>query len=491
MKRIITIFVLFIVITVNSQISNLAELASGKIEFFKPLTELDSSIYGYFMIVKLEKVDKETERFEYVLLDKNLNKVANGEFESKKYKGYFSRFLSPEKMGNSIVLSQYYTKLNSSFAFFVSNRTIDIKSNIISEPFYYENNSFIEGDRVSKKLSNVLKKNRTIAIPIPVKDGFILKEHFKLAKNNNLPQSIKFFDADKNEKWQSVINENNERINYFFNVIDKEHLIYTVNVKSIEHSYNIISIDPKTGKKLFTYQIENSASKMNHSYMVKALDDKIVIVGKTSPYRRSGYDVKKALGLFRITLDKSGKELSKKYFYWNDASDFLPMKKNGKTADGYRLYAKSYFVFNNGSISVLTEKRKESYNILLGSVNPKTADFQILNFDDNFSIVGIETIKKDISKWSYSDYLYAQEIKNGNGVVFFYNDYKKNLETKKKNWILGIVTIIDGKMNHEQIPMSSKEFFISPYIAKEGYILLREYNKDNDFDEIRLEKLNY
>ena len=162
MKRIITIFVLFFVITVNSQISNLAELASGKIQLFKPLTELDSSIYGYFMIVKLEKVDKETERFEYVLLDKNLNKVANGEFESKKYKGYFSRFLSPEKMGNSIVLSQYHTKLNSSFAFFVSNRTIDIKSNIISEPFYYENNSFIEGDRVSKKLSNVLKKNKLL-----------------------------------------------------------------------------------------------------------------------------------------------------------------------------------------------------------------------------------------------------------------------------------------------------------------------------------------
>ena len=46
-------------------------------------------------------------------------------------------------------------------------------------------------------------------------------------------------------------------------------------------------------------------------------------------------------------------------------------------------------------------------------------------------------------------------------------------------------------MTHEQIPMTSEEHSIYPYVAKEGYILLREYNKDQDYDQIRLERLNY
>ena len=46
-------------------------------------------------------------------------------------------------------------------------------------------------------------------------------------------------------------------------------------------------------------------------------------------------------------------------------------------------------------------------------------------------------------------------------------------------------------MTHEKIPMSSKEHFIVPYISKEGYILIREYNKDSDYNQIRLERLNY
>lgn len=82
-------------------------------------------------------------------------------------------------------------------------------------------------------------------------------------------------------------------------------------------------------------------------------------------------------------------------------------------------------------------------------------------------------------------------MNNEKDAVFFYQDYQKEEGTKDKNWILGIVSIVDGEVNHEKIPMSSDDYYISPYVAKEGYILLREFNKNSDFDKIRLERLNF
>ena len=491
MKKIICYAFLLLSTISVAQISNLAELASGQIRVFSPIIELDKKIYGYFMIVKLEDVDKNNEKFEYVLLDKNLNKVANGEFVDRKYKRMGSRFLSPEKSGDHLIITKYYSQAYSPYAKFVTNRTIDIAKNEISAPFYYDNNEFVEGNRPAKKILKTLKTIKTYEFPLSASGGYVLVENFKLQKNNNLPQSLKGFSINNEQVWEYQFNPYKERVNKFFNVIDEEHFLFTTDNKTDINTFTIHSLNPQTGKLNFTYDIESANSEWNHIYTITALKDRFVITGKISPYKRTGYEVKKAAGLFRIELDKSGKELSKKYFLWNQASAFLPMNKKGKTKKGYRLYAKNYFVFKDGTISILTEKRKEGYNILMGATKVKTTDFVILNFDENFNLIDLKTIQKDLSKWSYSDYLYSQKIKGGDGVVFFYNDYKKDATTKKKNWILGIVTLINGEMTHEQIPMSSKEHFISPYIAKEGFILLREFNKDSDYDEIRLERLNY
>jgi hypothetical protein len=46
---------------------------------------------------------------------------------------------------------------------------------------------------------------------------------------------------------------------------------------------------------------------------------------------------------------------------------------------------------------------------------------------------------------------------------------------QRKKWNLFINTIIDGKFKQEIIPISEKDNYrVTPYVAKEGYILLRE-----------------
>lgn len=491
MKNKILALALFVVTITNAQISNIAELASGSLEMFTPITELDRSIYGYFTIFKLEDVSKEEEKYEYVLLDKNLNKVANGQFTDVRYKKFGSDFYYPEKINDKLILSKFhYLPYKPKFTF-VTHRVLDLKTNTISDEFYYENEGFVEGSRSSDKIKKEAKALKTFEFPIAFNDGFFLFERLKGTKGSlKEMKSLKAFDIQKNKKWDYIYNPDGEPLNYSFVSLDEENVLFwTLNTKTRSQVFH--SINPKTGKAIFTYELENKKSDYNHLFTVTALKDRFVVVGKMSPFKMAGYDYEKAKGLFRIELDKEGKELSKKYFTWEDAASHLEIKKNGKLKGGYVLSSKQFFVFKDGSISVLTEKRKENLNLFWGQVNVKTTDFVILNFDKDFNVKNVETIEKEKSKWTNSDYLYSQKVKDNEGVVFFYNDYKEDEESKKKNWVLGIVTIIKGKMTHEQIPMTSDEHSIYPYIAKEGYILLREYNKDEDYDQIRLERLNY
>jgi hypothetical protein len=71
-------------------------------------------------------------------------------------------------------------------------------------------------------------------------------------------------------------------------------------------------------------------------------------------------------------------------------------------------------------------------------------------------------------------------------------DPNATLFNNTPNLILGINTIINGKLSEEKIPLTAKKkYSIYPQPAKEGYIMLREYNEKDKYNQIRLEKLNY
>jgi hypothetical protein len=68
----------------------------------------------------------------------------------------------------------------------------------------------------------------------------------------------------------------------------------------------------------------------------------------------------------------------------------------------------------------------------------------------------------------------------------------KDPVTHKKNDMLGINSIINGKLTQELIPLyQKKKYEITPMPAKEGYIMLREFNEKDKYNQIRLEKLNF
>ena len=474
--------------TVKAQIYNLTGLASGQMQMFVPIYEEDKNIYGYFSLYKLDKLDENTEKYEYVILDRNLNNVANGEFMDTAYKGVMSQYYSPDKIRNQLLITKLYSNLNGSITF-TSTRLLNLETNEILEPFYIEEGLLQQGFRPIDNLKKEQKKREYVNLPIGTNEGFVV---VRIEKNaTKKPSSlVSFYSSSYQKLWDYDFENIQDTGEYDLLSYENDVLYFSYKERAFRDAkVEFRQLNAKTGKLNFTYLLEQADSQYSHGFTVKKIGDRTILTGNISPYRPEGYNYQHNMGLFKIVLDENGKELFKKYFLWEDANEFIEMNKYGKLEAGYKLFVHDYFVFKDERVIALSEKYKIGTNLLVGGI-VKTTDFVLLEFDKDFNLTFATTINKDLSKFSVSDYLFSQYLNDEKDGVFFYRDYKKDDETKEKNWILGIVSFIDGEMHHENIPISSDEHFIVPYVAKEGYILMREFNKNSDFDEIRLERLN-
>ncbi len=493
MKRFALLLLLLITFNqTNAQMQDLFSMAGGTLTFFNPIFEQDKSIYGYLAIYDLGNENENEKKFEYVILDTRLIKVANGEFMAPEYKKIESRFYSLEKIKDRLLISRLYLSYKKSYVAFTSHTEIDLKTNTPSKTFYLQEGEFIEGYRKADELLKRQKRYKNLDLLYGIDDDYLSFQMSKDKKSRGDINSIAIYGLDKNLKWeQSYVDEENKKSGRYLEhsivYTDEETLVVLESDKydKIFHVHN-----PETGEELFRYILETRESDYNYSYTIKRIEDELVLTGKISDYSSSGYSFESAKGLFKIVLGVDGTEKMRKFFLWEEASDYLEIKENGKLEKGYRLLAQDYFIFDDGRITFLAEKFKDNYNLLMGMNVPKATDFVLMQFDADFSLRNVETILKDKSKYYISDYLFSQGINDGKDVVFFYQDYQKESATNKRNWVLGIVKIIDGKINYERIPMSSEDFTIDPYIAKEGYILLREYNRKSNHNQIRLERLN-
>src|ERR1700750_862696 len=97
-----------------SQTQDLTALAAGDHVGMNALFDDKDNLYGYVSLYSYGKTGDRTKKFEYVILDKNLNPVANKEFEgditAASYRGYVDFkgqiILRPSMMDYSLVKSR-------------------------------------------------------------------------------------------------------------------------------------------------------------------------------------------------------------------------------------------------------------------------------------------------------------------------------------------------------------------------------------------------
>lgn len=520
MKHLLIAVLLLTSISSYSQTQDLISLAQGDFLGMNALFKEDGSLFGYISIYDYGKSGEKTKKFEYVILDKNLNPFANNKFEGDITAGDYWGYIS---FNGSVILKP--SRLDVSHVkrrdvFLPSSMIINLDSNTIKKKVFYEydHGTFKEvlqhdswkDDKKEYKQERKEKGYVYSASVGEIKEGGYMVEEYddygSYATNNILMR----YDENKKLQWKYPYNKNGSEKQFelmYFLEKDEDHYYailrkhlntpksYEVLIptgKNIPDTFYLLVLDMKTGKELHRKEIPDPEEFMpfmmsynTYSYGAldndKSFDDKIVVVGKRN--------VKGKGGVARLLIDRETFDTDLKILSYTDFEPYIPkIKANGYVEKGYFIDARDIFFMKDGGVSILYEKYKPAGEYTA----QKTTDMVYVTFDKDFNISGAQIMEKEKSKWSNTDYLFSQNLNDGNDMVFFYRDFQKDEETRDKNWNLFINTYIDGKFKQETIPISSKEnYIILPYIAKQGYIMLQELNKEARYNQVRLERLNY
>lgn len=507
MKKILLLAFGLIHVLAFSQTQDLAALASGEHVGMNALFDEQDNLYGYVSLYSYGKSGDKSKKFEYVVLDKNLNPVANKEFEGDITAGSYMGYVDFRKKVILRPSSIDYSKVKTSELFSPRSMEIDLSNNTIQQKTYYDyDNGTFKIINQPKNWKEARKENKEekkakgynyYSTVFEIKEGGFLaielNDYGKYVNNNSL---IKF-DENKNEVWRYKYNTNGDKKNTEeLALVEKDDkYIYFIKQKKTNDvkEFVLLVLDMKTGKEVTTKPISglsddtidnitSFSSTTRNLDNDKTFDDKIVIVGRN-------YENKQGVGFARLIIDKNTFDVStKKINYTPDLSSYIPkINEFGYVERSFHLQPRDIFFLKDGSVGILLEKYKIDFNYGV----PKTTDLVYIFTDKDFKVKGTKIFAKEKSL-STSDYLFSQYINDGNDVVFFYRDLQKDKETKEKNWKLFINTLINGTFKQEIVPISEKDSYaVIPYVGKEGYILLREINEKEKFNKIRLERLNY
>ena len=509
MKKLTILMMLFLSSFLFSQSQDLYALAKGDYLGFNAIFDQKDNLFGYVSLYSYGKSNDRTKKFEYVILDKNLNPIANKEFEGDITAGDYFGYM--DFRGNIILKPSSIDRefVTNKTVFTPSSMIIDLKDNSVKRKIYYDydNGNFKEitepkSWKSAKKENKEEKKAKGynyISYVLEIKEGGYIAVEYNDYGNYVNQNSLIKFDENKKEVWRYKYNESgNKKQGEEISLIEKDekHLFFLVKKTAEKNKqYFLLVLDTKTGEEVSMKKIDVLNNETLdyitslYSYSFgnidndKIIDDKIVMLGNhiTNNFRKIGYT--------RLMIDKRTFETNVQDLDHLDLTVEIPkIKENGMVESGYFLEPRDAFFLKDGSVGILMEKYKPE-----GEYSAqKTTDLVYVFTDKDFKKKGVKIFEKEKSKWSNSDYLFSQYLNEGKDVVFFYRDYVKDSETKEKNWNLYINTLIDGNFKQEIVPISAKDdFIVSPYVGKEGYILLREFNKKEKYNKIRLERLNY
>lgn len=508
MKRILLPFCFLFFTKAFAQTQDLISLAQGDFLGMNALFDEHENLFGYISLYDQGKSGEKTKKFEYVILDKNLNPFANNTFEGDITAGDYYGYIN---FDGSLVLRPTrldLTHIKKKDAFSPTSRIINLKDNTVTKKVYYDydHGRFEELEEFDtwkeyRKENRAEKKengyNYISSVTEIEQGGYLAHEYDdygSYAMNNHLMR----YDEHKNLMWKYEYNKNGSKkeSQALYNLETDSNYYYALLWQTIKstNTFYLLVLDMKTGEEIHKKEIPdpdeilpNMLEFTTYAYGLldndKSFDDKIVIAGRT--ISKSGAPT----GYSRLLIDRKSFTAQLSTVSYKDFKPYVPRVNNaGFVEKGYFLDPRDIFFLKDGSIGFLFEKYKAPTQYTV----QKTRDLVYIYTNKDFKVTGAQEFEKDKSNYLNTDYLFSQNLNNGDDLVFFYRDYQKDDETRKKNWNLFINTYIDGKFNQEVIPISSKEnYVIFPYIAKEGYILLQEYNKEAKYNQVRLERLNY
>lgn len=515
------------------QIQKLSELSGGELIGSTIVYEENDShdVYGYFLLYQFNQQSRDIYDFEYVLLDKNLNKITSNTFTEGVYKRFLGRttvHLGFVKKYKDQLLFEIFdriyvynqvsganTKVGNQRYHHLDLKTLELTPDYVIKQGEPIKRSYKSGERFKKKdfedLGTLTATNGggMVYIPDSIKSayqgGIMDPREFTKGMNKRFFGVIKdfqFLDPNFNLSWKAKINQDEDNLGiYEYAASDQSILVLKKeNIEKTAPFSELELFDIKTGKKINSFVNEDPNYKMNE-FSIHFNKNQIIIYNMIfSPKEKNIYKYSNGYGYAKIILDKkTGKEVSRKFLKWSDFSKHLDIGENGKIKKYGKIFIENFVPFKDGETLAIAEGYNKG-----GKTSVK--DLYLLKLDADFDInyfekkEKTETIYKGkmggaslLSKGNFA-YFYGQELDDDGNYVFLCvdNETEGSLKKQEKNpqWSLDFITYVDGEFDSSKLKLTREDSQIVPMKAKKGWVILQKFSEKEGVD-MQLERINY
>lgn len=533
MKHFLIAFLL-VCIGSNAQVQKLSQLSSGKfIDSAVIMEEAGDDVFGYCLLYEKDRQSREVFQLEYVVLDKNLNKLTSISLVQAAFKTWMARTYTElsfvKKIGNRLIISvndqlQNVTEFDLISDFNHRYINLNLDDFTFSKEYKFENFTKKEfeykaGHKMSFEdfwdLQKLTKTNSQYIL------AFATPEYNPKAAAISNPvnfdfrreKSVKRFailDRDLNEVWAKDINTDGKTACKYEYLDSDPNILLLKKVTMIKKDglevKSVIAYDIKTGELLGEAKFSDKIYDVNLSRATITKDNVFFFV--------NAYDKKqKGKGYIQLTYSRQPfAEVNRVPMLWKNLAPAIPgTTEFGELGDGNSLLAQDFIVTPTGNVLLVLEAYAIKRPVTFGN-NPKVfaelKNMHLVEFDQQGKIAYNKTIEKQntvqvpnglsiigMRNYGYFDYKFDQKLnKNGDFALYYsINDREgsRRAVTKKPLWTLGIISNVDGQYSEEKLPLYGDDVKIYPSLAKNGYVRLLEVNEKTEEAEMRLEKINY
>ena len=513
MKFLLPLILLFFT-TSHGQVKDLAELSSGKfLDSRIVYNDNQDDVYGYILLYENDRKSKAVYELEYVLLDKNLNRLTSGTFIQNRVSSFVKfviEFSFVRKLENKLIigLQDVATIMGETSVINFRYRELDLNTFELSPQFTMKNLEKTTGNEISDgKVSYSDLPKFLPLLPIGSTNFIVMDQdkymgHYEGTEmEERYAKKIhRFVVYDKNLKPIWDYNFNNKDIKGYeifkYYDSDGEDVILQRSRKknfrtNPETNYEVF--DLTSGKLKFSIK-QIDKDYINSLQSIAFQKDYLTVYSTVNRIENSKvFDNAQIIGLSKVTYNRlNGEKSSQNIFLFRDLASKLEISEEGKIKSYGYLQFLNVRLAENGNTTAIAEGYSPSGNSSI-------LDMFIFEFDSQMKLLYFKKVDKiknlsNLPSWGERlkfygafDFLYSQKLE-GDNYAYFYTDNEKR-STRSPKWILGVITQVDGQFNYEKIPMTTDNGQIYPVKAKNGYILLRE--ETDRKSTLRLEKVNY
>lgn len=459
----------------------------------------NGAVKGYFSFLNLEKQDKKNNNYELSITDENLREIGA---------------VTITRPNSYLVVDASFNGTSFGFLFFdTKTRTLELIS--------YDKN-LKEGGKINKKLENKYaaasynymaqghEPMQAFLLAVPDK-GFV---YYGIKEDSKCDFEIEFYDNSMKKVWTSFAPQDKYDFENAAEAFQNEEYIGSVvirrtSVMDLDFEVELMVQSVADGKMLFRVPLSTSKYKVALADIsFDKVKQQFVLFGEY--FNKSENIIKDdSQGFISLSFDMKGKVVSEKTNSWADITAKVEAKDKAKFEKTSLLFH-DFIRTSDGEVFAIGEQYKKGGTIMTPKVN--VFNMAIFQFDANFGIRKVHIFEKDknttdlppgmlitsskllsyIAKSNGGfDYIFTQPSKDNGTFVVNYINYDRVKGQKGKNQLGSIVYTPEKTFTTDKIDLSRKSIRYYVYRAKQGYVMVSEYDEKLKKIDSRLEKINF